>query len=43
VLLLLGRPDVARPVLEEALAVYERKGVVPSIESTRRLLAEISA
>jgi class 3 adenylate cyclase/tetratricopeptide (TPR) repeat protein len=43
VLMLLGRDDEARPVLEEALAVYERKGVVPSIERTRRLLAEIPA
>jgi tetratricopeptide (TPR) repeat protein len=41
VLLLLGRPDEARPVLEEALAVYERKGVIPSIERTRTLLADI--
>ena len=41
VLQLLGRPDEARPVLEEALAVYERKGIVPSIERTRALLAEI--
>jgi hypothetical protein len=30
-------------VLEEALAVYERKGIVPSIERTRTLLAEIPA
>ena len=41
VLLLLGSPDEARPVIEEALAVYERKGVVPSTERARRLLAEI--
>jgi tetratricopeptide (TPR) repeat protein len=43
VLRLLGRPDEARPVLEEALAVYERKGIVPSIEKVRTLLAGISA
>jgi class 3 adenylate cyclase/tetratricopeptide (TPR) repeat protein len=41
VLRLLGRPDDARPVLEEALAVYQRKGIVPSIERTRTLLAEM--
>ena len=40
VLRLLGRPDEARPILEEALSVYERKGIVPSIERTRALLAE---
>jgi hypothetical protein len=38
---LLGRPEEARPILEEALAVYERKGIVPSIERTRARLAEI--
>ena len=43
VLRLLGRPDEARPLLGEALAVYERKGIVPSIERTRTLLAEIPA
>jgi tetratricopeptide (TPR) repeat protein len=43
VLLLLGRPDEARPLVEEALGVYERKGIVPAIERTRELLAEISA
>jgi tetratricopeptide (TPR) repeat protein len=43
VLSLLGRGDEARPVLAEALAVYERKGIVPSIERTRTLLAEIPA
>ena len=43
VLRLLGRRDEARPFLEEALAVYERKGIVPSIERVRVLLAEISA
>jgi tetratricopeptide (TPR) repeat protein len=37
---LLGRPDEARPFLEEALGVYEHKGIVPSIESTRALLAQ---
>jgi len=43
VLRLLGRRDEARPFLEEALAVYERKGIVPSIERVRVLLAEIPA
>ncbi len=43
VLRLLGRDGEARPVLEEALAVYERKGIVPSIERTQTLLAEIPA
>jgi class 3 adenylate cyclase/tetratricopeptide (TPR) repeat protein len=41
VLRLLARSDEARSVLEEALTVYERKGIVPSIERTRTLLAEI--
>jgi class 3 adenylate cyclase/tetratricopeptide (TPR) repeat protein len=39
VLLMLGRPEEGRPLLEEALGVYERKGIVPSIERTRALLA----
>ena len=43
VLRLLGRPDEERPILEEALAVYERKGIVPSIEQTRARLAEFEA
>jgi tetratricopeptide (TPR) repeat protein len=43
VLRLLGHPDEARPFLEQALAVYARKGIVPSIERTQRLLAEIPA
>jgi class 3 adenylate cyclase/tetratricopeptide (TPR) repeat protein len=38
---LLGRPDEARRVYEEALAVYKRKGVVRSIERTRKALAEL--
>ena len=40
ILLLLGRADEARAALEEALAVYERKGIVPSIDRTRALLSE---
>jgi tetratricopeptide (TPR) repeat protein len=43
VLRLVGRPNEARTVLAEALAVYERKGIVPSIKRTRALLVEISA
>jgi class 3 adenylate cyclase/tetratricopeptide (TPR) repeat protein len=41
VLLLLGRPKEARPVLQEALAVYERKGIVASAERARKALAEL--
>jgi tetratricopeptide (TPR) repeat protein len=43
VLQLLGRRAEAREVLQEALAVYERKGIVPSIERTRARLAELAA
>ena len=38
---LLGRPDEARAVLEEALAVYERKGIVPLVDRTRGELAAL--
>jgi tetratricopeptide (TPR) repeat protein len=41
VLRLLGREDEGRPFLEEALAAYARKGILPSIEHTRMLLAKI--
>ena len=41
VLRLLGHSDEAKQVLKEALAVYERKGIVPSIERTQALLAEM--
>ena len=40
VLEVLGR-DEARSAYEEALAVYERKGIVPSIERTQTALAEL--
>jgi hypothetical protein len=43
VLRLLGRDAEASPLFEAALAVYERKGVVPSVERTRGLPAEIPA
>jgi hypothetical protein len=38
VLQLVGSDEQARAVLEEAIALYERKGVVPAIERTRALL-----
>ena len=38
---LLGRPDEERPSLEEALALYERKGILPSIEEARQRLEEL--
>ena len=40
VLQLLGRSAEARPVLEEALAVYERKGIAASADRMREALAE---
>jgi class 3 adenylate cyclase len=43
VLRILGRPDEARAALETALAVYERKGIVPEIERTRARLAGAAA
>jgi tetratricopeptide (TPR) repeat protein len=43
VLRLLGRADEAPPFLEEALAAYERKGIIPSIKRTRALLGGIAA
>jgi len=38
---MVGRLDDARAAYADALAVYERKGVVPSIEQTKRALAEL--
>jgi tetratricopeptide (TPR) repeat protein len=38
----LDRVDEARPFLEQALTAYARKGILPSIERTRMLLAEIA-
>jgi tetratricopeptide (TPR) repeat protein len=43
VLRLRGRLDEARTLFEESLAVYERKGIVPSIERTKEALAELGA
>jgi tetratricopeptide (TPR) repeat protein len=43
VLRLLGRNDEARPILNEALELYERKGNVPLIKRTRALLEESPA
>jgi class 3 adenylate cyclase/tetratricopeptide (TPR) repeat protein len=36
-----GRPNEQRKLLEEALAVYEQKGVTVEVERLRRLLAEL--
>jgi class 3 adenylate cyclase len=41
VLALAGRADDARPVLEEALRFYRRKGVVPAITRAEHALAEL--
>jgi DNA-binding SARP family transcriptional activator/predicted ATPase len=41
VMLLLGRADEGRPLLEEAVAAYERKGIVPLIKRTRSLLSDV--
>ena len=35
----LGRPEQERAALEEALAAYRRKGIIPLAEETERLLA----
>jgi tetratricopeptide (TPR) repeat protein len=43
VLMVLGYPNEARTCLNEALSVYELKGIVPSVEHVRTLLAEIAA
>jgi hypothetical protein len=43
VLRLLDREDEALPFLEEALAAYARKGIAPSVERTRMLLAGLRA
>jgi tetratricopeptide (TPR) repeat protein len=37
-----GRGDEARTAYEEALTVYERKGIVPAIERTKQALAEFA-
>jgi tetratricopeptide (TPR) repeat protein len=42
VLRLAGRPVDAAGSLEEALRLYEAKGVVPSAQRTRALLAELA-
>jgi class 3 adenylate cyclase/tetratricopeptide (TPR) repeat protein len=41
VLRLAGRPAEAAVQLEEALRLYEQKGVVPAVEHTRAVLAEL--
>lgn len=43
VLRLLGRAEEARPLLEQALAAYAHKGIVPLVKQTRALLAAIPA
>jgi hypothetical protein len=42
VLRLAGRADEAATALEEAMRLYERKGVLPQIERTRALLSELT-
>jgi ATP/maltotriose-dependent transcriptional regulator MalT len=42
VLRLGGRPAEAVAALEEALNLFEQKGVVPSVERTRALIAELA-
>jgi tetratricopeptide (TPR) repeat protein len=39
----LGHTDQARPLLREALAIYEHKGILPLINRTRALLDETPA
>jgi class 3 adenylate cyclase/tetratricopeptide (TPR) repeat protein len=41
VLRLLGRPGDARTAYEEALEVYQHKGIIPSIERAKQALAEL--
>ena len=38
-----GRPAEAAPALNEALGLFERKGIVPAAERTRWLLSQIGA
>ena len=40
VLRIAGRPEEAAPFAQEALRLYEKKGVLPSVERTRTLLAK---
>jgi class 3 adenylate cyclase/tetratricopeptide (TPR) repeat protein len=40
VLRLLGRAQEAVPIVEEALELFERKGIIPAAETARALLAE---
>jgi hypothetical protein len=41
VLELAGRPSEAVPIVEEALALYERKEILPSVERARARLAAL--
>ncbi|MDQ2910877.1 MAG: AAA family ATPase [Actinomycetota bacterium] len=43
VLLLAGRAKEAVPVVEDAVELFERKGIVPAAEAARALLAELKA
>jgi tetratricopeptide (TPR) repeat protein len=43
VLRFLGCPDDARPLFEEALDIFRRKGIIPLIERTRAELASLPA
>jgi tetratricopeptide (TPR) repeat protein len=42
VLRLTGRPEEAKGALEEAIHLYETKGVQPAVERTRALLSELT-
>jgi tetratricopeptide (TPR) repeat protein len=42
VLRLAGRTNEAASALEEAIRLYDRKGVLPQIERTRALLSELT-
>ena len=42
VLRLAGRAEEARTDLEQAIGLYEAKGVVPAIQRTHALLSELS-
>jgi len=41
VLRLAGRPQQAVPIVEQALELFERKGIIPAAETTRALLATL--
>ena len=43
VLRLAGRAEEAVSVVEQAVALFERKGIVPAAEAARSLLAELES